>query len=68
MRCAPDIYILQWQMWPRLTGDEKLLQAVDTIWDNLVSKKLYVQGGAGAVGDGERYGEDYELAKHYCLQ
>jgi len=44
-----------------LTGDEKLLQAVDTIWDNLVSKKLYVQGGAGAVGNGERYGEDYEL-------
>ncbi|HSN08441.1 MAG TPA: beta-L-arabinofuranosidase domain-containing protein, partial [Hanamia sp.] len=44
-----------------LTGDKKLLQAVDTIWDNLVSKKLYVQGGAGAVGDGERYGDDYQL-------
>src|SRR5690242_16015171 len=44
-----------------LTGDEKLLHAVDTIWDNLVSKKLYVQGGAGAVGDGERYGDDYQL-------
>ncbi len=44
-----------------LTGDQKLLHAVDTIWDNLVSKKLYVQGGAGAVGDGERYGDDYQL-------
>ncbi|HEU5052643.1 MAG TPA: beta-L-arabinofuranosidase domain-containing protein, partial [Hanamia sp.] len=44
-----------------LTGDEKLLHAVDTIWDNLVAKKLYVQGGAGAVGDGERYGDDYQL-------
>jgi hypothetical protein len=27
----------------------------------LVSKKLYVQGGAGAVGSGERYGDNYEL-------
>jgi DUF1680 family protein len=44
-----------------LTGDQKMLQAVDTIWNNLVSKKIYVQGGAGAVGDGERYGANYEL-------
>ena len=44
-----------------LTGDEKLLHAIDTLWTNLVSKKLYVQGGAGAIGDGERYGADYEL-------
>jgi DUF1680 family protein len=44
-----------------LTGDQQMLQAVDTIWNNLVSKKLYVQGGAGAVGDGERYGANYEL-------
>ena len=38
-----------------------MLQAVDTIWDNLVSKKLYVQGGAGAVPAGERYGDNYDL-------
>jgi DUF1680 family protein len=44
-----------------LTGDEKLLNAIDTIWNNMVSKKIYVQGGAGAVGDGERYGANYEL-------
>ncbi|HEX7906010.1 MAG TPA: beta-L-arabinofuranosidase domain-containing protein [Chitinophagaceae bacterium] len=44
-----------------LTGDEKLLRAVDTIWENMVSKKIYVQGGAGAVGSGERYGDNYEL-------
>jgi DUF1680 family protein len=28
---------------------------------NMVAKKLYVQGGAGAVGSGERYGDNYEL-------
>jgi DUF1680 family protein len=44
-----------------LTGDEKLLKAIDTIWTNMVAKKIYVQGGAGAVGSGERYGDNYEL-------
>jgi uncharacterized protein len=44
-----------------LTGDEKLLKAIDSIWTNMVSKKIYVQGGAGAVGSGERYGDNYEL-------
>ncbi len=44
-----------------LTGDEKLLESVDRIWENMVSKKLYVQGGVGAVGSGERFGDNYEL-------
>ena len=44
-----------------LTGDEKLLQAIDSIWNNMVSKKIYVQGGAGAIPNGERYGDNYEL-------
>jgi hypothetical protein len=44
-----------------LTGDAKLLHAIDTIWNNFVSKKIYIQGGAGAVPDGERYGANYDL-------
>ncbi len=44
-----------------LTGDVQLLNAIDSIWNNLVTKKIYVQGGAGAVGSGERYGDNYEL-------
>jgi hypothetical protein len=44
-----------------LTGDEQLLNAIDKIWENEVSKKIYVQGSVGAVGDGERFGENYEL-------
>ena len=44
-----------------LTGDKQLLSAIDSIWANVVGKKMYVQGGAGAIGDGERYGENYEL-------
>ncbi|HRH49867.1 MAG TPA: glycoside hydrolase family 127 protein [Panacibacter sp.] len=44
-----------------LTGDQQLLNAVDKIWTNEVTKKIYVQGGVGAVGDGERFGDNYEL-------
>ncbi|MEI6949046.1 glycoside hydrolase family 127 protein [Paraflavisolibacter sp. H34] len=44
-----------------LTGDQKLLQSVDKIWENAVSKKMYVQGGIGAVPSGERFGDNYEL-------
>lgn len=44
-----------------MTGDEKLLLAIDSIWTNMVTKKIYVQGGAGAIGSGERYGDNYEL-------
>ncbi len=44
-----------------LTGDEKYLQAIDRIWNNVVSKKFYVQGGIGAIPHGEQFGENYEL-------
>lgn len=44
-----------------LTGDDSLLHAIDKIWDNMVSKKFYVQGSVGAKGDGERFGGNYEL-------
>ncbi len=44
-----------------LTGDTALLSAIDKIWNNMVDKKYYVQGSVGALGDGERYGANYEL-------
>ena len=44
-----------------LTGDQRYVAAVDRLWDNMTGKKMYVQGGIGAVPDGERFGEDYEL-------
>jgi len=34
------------------TGDEGLRQAVTSIWDDLVARKLYVTGGCGALYDG----------------
>lgn len=44
-----------------LTGDDSLLMAIDKIWNNVVQKKMYVQGSVGAIPDGERFGGNYEL-------
>ena len=44
-----------------LTDDKDFLRAIDSIWNNVVTKKIYVQGGVGAIGDGERFGDNYEL-------
>lgn len=44
-----------------LTGDKRLLTAVDSIWNNMAAKKIYVTGGTGAVPGGERFGRNYEL-------
>ena len=44
-----------------LTRDNGFLTAIDSIWENVVTKKIYVQGGIGAIGDGERFGANYEL-------
>ncbi|MFC4211217.1 glycoside hydrolase family 127 protein [Pedobacter lithocola] len=44
-----------------LTGDPEYIKAIDRIWENMTSKKMYVQGGIGAVPDGERFGNNYDL-------
>lgn len=51
-----------------LTGDKSYINAIDKIWDNIVSKKLYITGGIGATGAGEAFGKNYELPNMsaYC--
>lgn len=44
-----------------LTGDTAYIHAIDRIWDNIVSKKLYITGGIGATNNGEAFGKNYEL-------
>jgi hypothetical protein len=44
-----------------LTGDEGYIHAIDTIWDNIVSKKMYITGGIGSTNEGEAFGANYEL-------
>ena len=51
-----------------LTGNADYVKALDRIWLDVVSKKLYITGGIGARGGGESFGEDYELPNMtaYC--
>ncbi len=51
-----------------LTGDRQYIDAITKIWENAAGKKMYITGGIGAAGDGERFGNDYELpnATAYC--
>ena len=44
-----------------LTGDSAYIKAIDTLYDNIVSKKYYITGGVGARHDGEAFGADFEL-------
>ncbi len=44
-----------------MTGDASYVRAIDTIWENVVGKKLYITGGIGATGVGEAFGANYEL-------
>ncbi len=44
-----------------LYDDSAYEKAVDKIWDNIVSKKLYLTGGIGSKHQGEAFGENYEL-------
>jgi len=44
-----------------LTGDMAYVNAIDKIWENVASKKLYITGGIGATGAGEAFGANYEL-------
>ena len=51
-----------------LTGDPAYVDAIDRIWENIVSKKLYITGGIGATNQGEAFGRNYELPNMtaYC--
>jgi DUF1680 family protein len=44
-----------------LTGNQTYMHAIDKIWDDVVSKKLYITGGIGATGNGEAFGNAYQL-------
>ena len=51
-----------------LTGDQKYINAITTIWKDVVHKKLYITGGIGAAGGYEGFGGAYELPnmRAYC--
>ena len=51
-----------------LTGDKAYQEALQRIWDNMSTKKLFITGGIGSRAQGEGFGPNYELNSHtaYC--
>lgn len=43
------------------TGDEAALEAVRRQWDDLVTRRMYITGGAGSRHQDEAFGDAYEL-------
>ena len=44
-----------------IQNDSLYEAAVNKLWDNMVSKKMYITGGIGAKHEGEQFGANYEL-------
>ena len=51
-----------------LTEDRSYMEAIERIWENIVTKKYYITGGIGATRQGEAFGANYELPNMsaYC--
>jgi DUF1680 family protein len=50
---AADLYVE--------TGDPTLLEALERLWHNMTTRRIYVTGGIGSRYEDEAFGEDYEL-------
>lgn len=45
----------------RITGDEGLYHACETLWNNVVNQKMYITGSVGSLQDGEAFSFNYDL-------
>jgi DUF1680 family protein len=43
------------------TGDAAYLKTLETLWSDLVNRKMYITGGVGSREAGEAFGEAFEL-------
>jgi len=46
----------------RLTGETRYLDASRRVWDDIISRKMYLTGGIGSQGNNEGFGLPFELA------
>ncbi len=51
-----------------ISGDADYMKAIQAIWEDIVRKKYYLNGGIGATGSGEAFGAPYQLPNMsaYC--
>src|ERR1700730_7582178 len=52
--CGATDYFLE-------TGDESYWKTLNTLWDDLSQRQMYITGGVGARSQGEAFGDPYEL-------
>ncbi len=50
----------------RARPDEVLLQTMEQSWERIVTRRMYITGGLGAVPGLEGFGSDYELDPQYA--
>ncbi|HSB67169.1 MAG TPA: beta-L-arabinofuranosidase domain-containing protein, partial [Anaerolineales bacterium] len=53
-------------MLSRTAGDPTLIPAMESAWERMVSRRMYVTGGIGSVPQLEGFGNDYELDPVYA--
>lgn len=44
-----------------LTGDQDYIRAIDRLWEDMVSRQMYLTGSVGVFDHGEGYSEPYHL-------
>lgn len=49
----------------RERGDSTLLRSLEKAWDHMVTRRMYITGGIGALPNIEGFGRDYELDPVY---
>ncbi|MDZ4716306.1 MAG: glycoside hydrolase family 127 protein [Cytophagales bacterium] len=51
-----------------LTGDEGYVQAMETVWEDVVHRNMFLTGGIGSSGRNEGFSTDYDLPNEqaYC--
>ncbi len=51
-----------------ITGDTEYVNAMRTVWEDVVFRNMYITGGIGSSGNNEGFSKDYDLPneKAYC--
>lgn len=49
-----------------LAGDQELVDAARRVFDNIVTRQMYITGGVGATHVGEAFSLDYDLPPERC--
>lgn len=53
-------------MLARASGDRSLLPALESLWQRMVTRRMYLTGGIGSLPGTEGFGNDYELDPEFA--